>query len=296
MTISEMHTAFKLELDKTNSLQYPSFTSIEIDYWLNKAIKEFVKTRYSGVNYKKEGFEQTQKRIDDLRTLVREVTVPCTTTGAIKSIGTTNIISYVLTDGFNNTVFVAAPYWLSLGEEVLLTLTNPAGTIRQGVTEVTSDDYQSEIDNPYSSYILHYRSAKPLRLFYNNTIEFISDSTYVVTSAYVRYIKQPVPVNYTAVTGVVSGNILPGRRYIVATAGTITYNGISYAVGVTFLGVEGVTTFVSAGGATVNFVATDCELPEQSHDEVVALAVQLVLENIEQPRQQSYSQQVAIME
>jgi hypothetical protein len=294
MTISEMHTAFKLELDKIDSLQYPSFTSNEIDYWLNQAIRRFVKTRYSGTNYKREGFEQTQKRIDDLRTIVREVTVTCTATEAIKSIGEATIDSYVLTNGFSNSIFTAAPYWLSLGEEVLLTI-GLATTIRQGVTEVTADEYRSEIDNPYSSFRLHYGNAKPLRLFYNDTIEFISDGNYVVTSAYVRYIKQPVPVNYTATTGVLSGNILPGRRYLAVT-NTITYNGVAYAATTTFLGVEGVTTFTAAAGGTVNFVATDCELPEQTHDEIVALGVQMALENIEQPRYQSYSQDVATME
>lgn len=286
-----MHTAFDLELDKINSLQYPSFTSNEKDYFINQAIRKFVKTRYSGINAKREGFEQSQKRIDDLRTLVREVTVPCSAGTA----GVNKPNAYVLTSGFSNAVFSPAPYWLSLGEEVLLTLTGGA-TTRQGVTEVTNDEYRAEIDNPYSGYILHYNVAKPLRLFYNNTIEFISDGTYVVTSAYVRYIKEPATVNYTAVTGVTSGNILPGRRYIAATSGSITYNGVSYAVGTTFLGVEGVTTFTPVGGGTVNFVATDCDLPEQCHDEIVALAVQMALENIEQPRYQTYSQDVATME
>jgi len=231
MTITQMHTAFKLELDKIDSLQYPSFTSNEIDYWLNQAIRKFVKTRYSGVNAKREGFEQTQKRIDDLRTLVREVTVPCTETGAIKPNG------WILTDGFDNANFVD-DYWLSIGEEVLLTLSD-SSTIRQGVTEVTSDEYRAEIDNPYSSFRLHYGNAKPLRLFYNNTIEFISDGTYDVTSAYVRYIKAP---------------------------------------------------------DTVVLATTSCDLPEHTHDEVVILGVQMALENIEQPRIQSYSQNVAIME
>lgn len=283
-----MHTAFDLELDKINSLQYPSFTVNEKDYFLNQGIRKFVKTRYSGVNYKREGFEQSQKRIDDLRTLIREVTVPC-------GVSTIKPNGYVLTNGFSNAVFTPAPYWLSLGEEVLLTLTG-GSTTRQGVTEVTSDEYRAEIDNPYSSYKLHYNVAKPLRLFYNNTIEFISDGTYVVTSAYVRYIKEPAVVNRTGVTGVTSGNISPGRIYIAATAGTITYNSVVYAVGSTFLGVEGVTTFVSGGGGTVNFVATDCDLPEQAHDEIVSLAVQMALENIEQPRYQSYTQNVATME
>jgi len=232
MTISEMHIAFKLELDKVNSLQYPSFTTNEIDFWLNQAIRKFVKTRYSGVNYKREAFEQTQKRIEDLRTLVREVSIPCISAGAVKPNG------YVITSGFSNTIFTAAPYWLSLGEEVLLTLADNS-TIRQGVTEVTSDEYRFEIDNPYSSYILHYGNAKPLRLFYNNTIEFISDGTYSVTTAYLRYLKRPEVVLHPTAS---------------------------------------------------------CDLSEQCHDEVVNLAVQMALENIEQPRLQTYTQDVNTME
>lgn len=233
MTISEMHTAFKLELDKINSLQYPSFTTNEIDYWLNRAIREFVKTRYSGVNPKREGFEQSQKRIDDLKTLVREVTVPCTATGAVKPHG------YILTSGFSNTVFSTATYWLSLGEEVMITITATSATSRQGVTEITADEYRYEVDNPYSTYILHYNQAKPLRLFYNNTIEFITDGTYSVTSAYIRYLKAPNIVVYSS---------------------------------------------------------TSCDLPDHTHDEVVSLATRLALENVEQPRYQSYSQETAIME
>jgi hypothetical protein len=229
-----MHTAFKLELDKIDSLQYPSFTTNEIDFWLNQAIHRFVKTRYSGYNTKREGFEETQKRTDDLRTLIREVTVSCTVTGATKPNG------YVIVDGFSNAQFSGDAYWLSLGEEVLITPTDGSiSASRQGVTEITANDYRFEIDNPYSSFRLHYGVAKPLRLFYNNTIEFISDGTYEVTSAYIRYIKEPV---------------------------TLVYN------------------------------SANCDLAGHTHDEVVSLAVQLALENIEQPRLQTYSQEVSSME
>lgn len=232
MTISEMHTAFRLELDKINSLQYPDFTTNEIDYWLNRAIREFVKTRYSGTNPKRDSFEQTQKRIDDLKTLVREVTVPCTAVGAIKPNG------FVLTNGFSNANFGSATYWLSLGEEVELVIPI-IGAVREGVTEITSDEYTYELDNPYSTYRLHYNRAKPLRLFYNNTIEFITDSNYNVTNAYIRYIKAPVTVVYSS---------------------------------------------------------TSCDLPDHTHDEIVSLSVRLALENIEQPRYQSYAQEVSVME
>jgi len=177
MTASEMHVAFKLGLDKTNSLSYPSFLPEEIDFWLNQGVRKFVKTRYSGINAKREGFEQSQKRIDDLRKLVREVTVPCTagTTGVNKP------NSYVLTTGFSNAVFTTDPYWLSLGEEVKIsyiptTSLNAASTTKRvGVVDITSDMYRSKVDDPLSEFILHYNDAKPLRLFYNNTIEFITD-------------------------------------------------------------------------------------------------------------------------
>jgi len=233
MTILEMHTAFRLELDKVNSLQYPDFTSIEIDYWLNRSIREFVKTRYSGLNAHRSAFEQTQKRIDDLRTLVREVNIPCTSVGSTKPNG------YVLTNGFSNTAFASAPYWLSLGEEVSLVLPDTS-TVTAGVTEITADEYRAELDNPYSTYILHYDQAKPLRLFYNNTIEFITDGTYSVSSADIRYIKSPATVSFS---GVVS-----------------------------------------------------CDLAEHTHDEIVSIAVRLALENVEQPRHESYSQEVSVME
>ena len=62
MNITEMHRAFRLGLDKTQSLEYPDFLPEEIDFWLNEAIRAFVKTRYSGMNLKRESFEETQSR------------------------------------------------------------------------------------------------------------------------------------------------------------------------------------------------------------------------------------------
>jgi hypothetical protein len=63
MTVAQMHQAFKLLCDKTDSLSYDEFTPKEIDFYLNLAQQEFVKERYRE-------FEFTQKRRDDLRSLV----------------------------------------------------------------------------------------------------------------------------------------------------------------------------------------------------------------------------------
>ena len=69
MRYIDLQVAFELEINKLDDgLNKPK--SDDIEYWLNVGLDKFVKTRYSGVNTKGESFEQSQKRIDDLRTLV----------------------------------------------------------------------------------------------------------------------------------------------------------------------------------------------------------------------------------
>ncbi|MDN5288967.1 MAG: hypothetical protein JWR38_5241 [Mucilaginibacter sp.] len=46
---------------------------------------------------------------------------------------------------------------------------------------------------------------------------------------------------------VVSGEILPGVLYVIASTQAVTYNGISYISGQTFRGIIGVATFTGSG-------------------------------------------------
>ena len=71
MDITEMHLYIDLELNKLNSNLYEIILPEEKDYFLNRAQERFVKTRYSAMsNPKRQGFEMTEKRIDDLRRLL----------------------------------------------------------------------------------------------------------------------------------------------------------------------------------------------------------------------------------
>jgi hypothetical protein len=224
MTISEMHTAFKMELDKTSSLQLPAFELEEIDFWLNHAIRSFVKNRYRG-KLDGVGFEQITKRTEDLKTLVVEASV-------IPIAGTVKIPSWVAN------LATLTDKWFILGEEVTISY-NKLGTVglttkKQGVTECTIDTYVSHLNDPYSEHILHYEEAKPLRLVYQNTIELVTDGNYTITNYHIRYLKKPATVS-------------------ILSAPTVS-----------------------------------CDLPEHTHDEIVKLAANMVLENIEQPRYKSH--------
>ena len=67
-----MHIAVQQGVDKINSLQADSLLSEEIDLELNKSVFRFINGKYGKNNIYRKGFEESQKRIDDLRTLVRE--------------------------------------------------------------------------------------------------------------------------------------------------------------------------------------------------------------------------------
>ena len=70
--------SFQIEFERRLQLMDPNLvikdklSSDTIISFINEAIDKFYKTRYSGINFKAQGFEQTEKRIDDLRTLIRK--------------------------------------------------------------------------------------------------------------------------------------------------------------------------------------------------------------------------------
>lgn len=72
---------FQIEFERRLQLMDPNLvikdklSSDTIISFINEAIDKFYKTRYSGINFKAQGFEQTEKRIDDLRTLIRKETI-----------------------------------------------------------------------------------------------------------------------------------------------------------------------------------------------------------------------------
>ena len=71
-----MHTAIRQGVDKINSLQADMLLPQEIDIELNKSQGRFINTKYGRNNMLQKGFEESQKRIDDLRSIVKEYTAP----------------------------------------------------------------------------------------------------------------------------------------------------------------------------------------------------------------------------
>jgi hypothetical protein len=82
MTVNEMHIAVNLGVQKLASFQADNLLPEEIDHELNLSVMRFIKQRYNpSSNRQGKGFEQSQKRIDDLKHLVS------TQTGTTASFG-----------------------------------------------------------------------------------------------------------------------------------------------------------------------------------------------------------------
>lgn len=184
MTLAEMHIEFKLGLDKTDSLNYPNFEPEEIDLWLNNAQDRFVKTRYVH-NHKNETFEETQKRTDDLRTIVTEVTLP---PSAIQTPTKPNGILFDLPDG---TMGGPDIYWFAINEECEIRYEDCNGSWvdeRTGVYAAQHDDYDKMVDDPFN---------KPnkdviLRLMHGRWAELITDGTFTINQYFLRYLRKPI--------------------------------------------------------------------------------------------------------
>lgn len=72
-----MHIAVNLGVQKLASFQVDNLLPEEIDHEINMAVRRFINQRYSPQsNPKRRGFEQSQKRIDDLRTLLEDYHSP----------------------------------------------------------------------------------------------------------------------------------------------------------------------------------------------------------------------------
>jgi len=85
MNVGQMHLAVQQGVDKINSLQVDMLLPQEIDIELNKSLIRFINTRYGKNNTYRKGFEENQKRIDDLRSLVKEYEGSTTFKGQINS-------------------------------------------------------------------------------------------------------------------------------------------------------------------------------------------------------------------
>lgn len=177
----KIQEAFEREINMLdNDLEKPASTDTE--YWINQGILKFVKTRFTGNNYKGLGFEQTQKRIDDLRTLETSKDYSVDST---QKIDLPNNYMYLLGNRVgilpNNTDNEC--WQKDINGECIVRYADPL--------EATIETLDRMLENSLSEHNLKYCQAKPIKLQIGNNIEFYTDDNYHVSSYRLYYLRKP---------------------------------------------------------------------------------------------------------
>lgn len=182
MTAPQMVTAFKFRLDKTDSLNYPNFENTEIDLLLNQAQERIIKQRYGSNNIKRESFEETQKRTEDLKAIV-----------------TNAILTPVAnaTDNIDvNAQFVTLPtdHWFIVQERASITY-NDCKNVSITDTIPVYGIQHNDVNNIISNSFLKANKQRILRLMEEGRVELIHDSTTTINNYRLRYIRKPATIS-----------------------------------------------------------------------------------------------------
>lgn len=178
MTSSEMVTAFKFRLDKVDSLNYPNFQNIEIDLLLNQAQERIVKQRYGNSNIKRESFEETQKRTEDLKAIV----VRSTLTPVANAPDNIDI----------NAQFVTLPtdHWFIVQERCTITYPDCKSATKTDIIPVYTIQH-NDVNKVIKNSFLKANKQRILRLMESGRVELIHDPTTTIIDYRLTYIKKP---------------------------------------------------------------------------------------------------------
>lgn len=204
MNIREMQYQFGIQLNQFDDAL--ELDSDDIQYWLNKAQYDIVKSRYSGYTADQRGFEQSQRRIDDIRQLfVRGTkldyayvntspTFPDATEGYLEQwadfpsnymflISSRSKIAY----NFPTIAYTTA----SQGDHDVATPSNPYVSRIVFNRYATADTIYKLLDDPFNKT----KPSSPISIISENMIYIIADETFIVTDIYIDYIRKPQEMN-----------------------------------------------------------------------------------------------------
>jgi hypothetical protein len=167
MDITQAHKEFQLFMDKVDSESLPEFLPSEIDTFIHEAELRIVKQAYGGNNIYKSSYGSTQKRTDDISTLIR-----------------TAIIEFI-----DNKALFPTDY-MFLDRVMIGVSTDTISKTYTSPYLCSSDKLNNVLSDPFNKS----RVAYPVVWIENNSL-LIDTPNFTAEDAKLTYIKYPVRVN-----------------------------------------------------------------------------------------------------
>lgn len=191
MTIEQFHLEFKVAFDKVDSSAYPEFESGEIDIYLNEAQDRFVKQRYGYNNIYGVGFEQIQKRTEDLKEIVKSRYTALEKVDSYEEMGM-NVYKADIYDLYQDKGLTTAStdeYMFFI--KALANSCSDTCCVFSKVKLVQQDDIATIIADPFNKPKLN----KPIIFFEDGSIYIWTVEGATVDGFYVTFIKRPAKMN-----------------------------------------------------------------------------------------------------
>ena len=296
MTVAEMHTAINVLFDKEDSLNYPNYQPEHKDFFLNLYQDRFVKNRYDGKAARNRGFEQTQKRMDDLKNI---------TEGAALTPLATATVNYPHGRFVTLPSAVTDLYWFAITEQALVTRkkcsTQPiakSGSIVDGQLYIVLGG--TPVIYNGTTYASH-------TTFTGTTTtragKIVTATTYTGTGSVYEAKQDRVdskPMQHDDYNKIVSD---PFNRPILDEKGKSLLRRLEFQSKFEIIFPHDdyvfdsyILRYIRKPQRISLSLATDCELADHTHQEIVEMAVSSMLENTESGRYQSNLNELSKLE
>ena len=181
MTHVEILKAFETEIGLINDSINKPLTEDSV-YWLNQAISKFVKLRFNGDLVHKQGFEQTEKRREDLKRLIKDHAYT-----SFKYTSNPLYDSYYV-EYPNDMLYI-------INENAVITDMKDNNPYSTSIFECTRDNFMYRITNSLTDFHYSFHKARPIRVIDANGCFLLTDRNYKVKEYTLGYIRKPKEIN-----------------------------------------------------------------------------------------------------
>lgn len=200
MTVQQFLEQFYVKFDEVSTLASSPYTPAELSLIATEAQELLVTSYYDNLsNPKKEGFEETEKRIQDLGELVKDAQL----SPEVPSVDNMPNGRFFLLPNtlIANPTDYSDVFWFTVFEEAITNMKDTCTTSptyntfkRAAIKEINHNEFTALMRDPFNrpnkDRVFRMRIA-------GRRQELITDGTYQVTKYHVRYIKKPQPIVLT---------------------------------------------------------------------------------------------------
>lgn len=200
MTGQEFLDGFYIEYDSVSDLSAPGYTPLELQLIASKVQEDLVINTYNNKsNRLQQGFEETEKRTQDLGELVRYKAFTTFTTGFF-----TNSVEAVLP----NTLITNGPtdfsdvYWFTIYEGCVSDVIdcsiagNTTSYVEPTIDDIAHGTLSIVLKDPFNKPYVRNNNGRVLRLRHEGRKHtLVTDGTFNITRYNVGYIRKPTPID-----------------------------------------------------------------------------------------------------